>query len=236
MQEKPKHIAVIVDGNRRYAKKQGKLPWKGHEAGGEKLKKFIQWCNEEGITELTLYLFSMQNFNRTKEEIAELMKIFNKYLTDLLKKENLKKAQKEGARIRFIGKTELFSEELQEKMKKITEATKENTGKKLNLATAYGGREEITEAMKKIGKKIEKGELKPEEINEETIKENLWLNSEPDLIIRTSGEHRTSNFLPWQSTYSELFFIDKLFPEIEKEDLKQVIKEYMEKRERRYGR
>lgn len=233
---KPRHIAVIVDGNRRHAKKAGKLPWKGHKSGAEKLKKFIEWCNDEEIEELTLYTLSLQNFNRSKEEVEKLIIIFDDYLTELLQEENLKKSKEKGVKIRFIGKIEMFPKALQEKMIKLMEATKENDKKKLNFAMAYGGREEITNAAKKIAFKVEKGELKAEDVNEETVKDNLWLNSNPDILIRTSGEQRTSNFLPWQLTYTELFFLDKLFPEIEKEDLQAVLKEYSEKRERRFGR
>ncbi len=236
MDNKPKHIAVIVDGNRRYAKKIGKIPWKGHESGADKLKKFIEWCNEEEVEELTLYLFSMQNFNRDKEEVEHLLKLFNKYIDELLKEENLKKSKENGVRIRFIGKIEKFPIELQEKMQKLMKATQANDKKKLNFAMAYGGREEIVDTAKRLALKVEKEELKVEDINEEMFNDNLWLSSSPDLIIRTSGECRTSNFLPWQSTYSEWFFLPKTFPEIEKSDLQAVIKEYTKNRERRFGK
>ncbi len=236
MNQQPKHIGIILDGNRRYAKRFGWNPWKGHEKGAEKFKDFLNWCEELGVNEVTAYCFSMQNFNRTAEEVNFLMKIFTKSTKKTLKKENIKQLKEKDVRIKFIGRTHLLPEELQKLMKDLEKETKDHTKNKINIAIAYGGKEEITDAVKEIAKEITENKIRPEEITEETITEHLQLKTEPDLIIRTSGEKRTSNFLPWQSAYSEWFFIDKTWPEIQKEDLKQAIEEYITKRQRRYGK
>ncbi|MBW2969904.1 di-trans,poly-cis-decaprenylcistransferase [Candidatus Woesearchaeota archaeon] len=225
----PKHIGVIVDGNRRFAKKLMLQPWKGHEWGAEKFRKFTEWCFDLGAEEITAYLFSIQNFNRPKDEFKYLMDIFRKEIKMLLEPEKLKELNEKGIRIMFIGRQWMFPEDLQELQNKAMEATKDNKPKRINFAMAYGGREEIIDAVNKIIKEGRK------EINEEEFGKYLWLNSNPDLIIRTGGEKRTSNFLAWQSIYSELMFLDKFWPEIEKEDVIACIQEY-ENRERRFGR
>ena len=236
MNEGPKHIGIILDGNRRYAKKLMLNPFKGHEKGAEKFKEFLEWCEELGVKQITAYCFSMQNFNRTEDEINFLTNLFKKIAEDMLKEDNLKQLQEKGARVRFIGRIDLFPEKLQTAAQKLEEKTKDNRNYELNLAMAYGGREEITDAVKRIAEKIRNGEISPEEVDEKIIQENLYLQNEPDLIIRTSGEKRTSNFLPWQAVYSEWFFIDKTWPEIEKDDLKAIIEEYKTKRQRRFGK
>ena len=230
-----KHIAFIVDGNRRFAKRLMLKPWKGHEWGAEKLKKVLEWCKEASINEVTLYTFSIQNFNRPKEEFDKLMQIFSKECKELIQEEKLAELKKQGIQVRFIGKLNLLPEEVHKKMQEIMTKTAGNGPRKVNFCMAYGGREELTDVFKTMAGKIKTGELDPKMISETTISEHLWLKSEPDLVIRTSGEKRTSNFLPWQSTYSELFFIDKYWPELEKEDFLQIIQEY-EKRDRRYGK
>ncbi|MBI4145815.1 di-trans,poly-cis-decaprenylcistransferase [Candidatus Woesearchaeota archaeon] len=231
----PRHIGIILDGNRRFAKRLMLKPWKGHEWGAQKFRAFVQWCNELGVEEVTAYCLSVQNFNRPKEELDYIMAIFTAELQRLLQPENLEEANKQGVRWSIIGRPQMLSLELQELCKKVMEATKHNTKKRVNMAFAYGGREEIIDAVQKIAREVEGGRIKVEEINENTIKEHLWLKSDPDLIIRTGGEQRTSNFLPWQSTYSELMFVEKYWPELEKEDLIAYIKEYSE-RERRFGK
>jgi tritrans,polycis-undecaprenyl-diphosphate synthase [geranylgeranyl-diphosphate specific] len=228
----PRHVAIIVDGNRRFAKRINLDPWKGHDYGKDKIEKLLDWCKELGVKELTIYAFSMQNFKRSKQEIDYLIIMFKKICEDLLKNERV---QSEGVRIRFLGRIELFGEEIEGLMRQIMEKTKNNSTYKLNLAMAYGGREEITDAVRKIAEKVKAGELSPENITEDTIKDNLYMADEPDLIIRTSGELRTSNFLPWQSTYSEWFFLEKTWPEFEKEDLAKCIIDFS-KRERRHGK
>lgn len=234
MNDIPKHIGIILDGNRRFAKKLMLKPWKGHEWGIEKVKKLLEWCKEIGIQELTLYAFSIQNFNRPKQEFDYLMKLFSEAFEDLMtKEENQKKL--EQIQVRFIGRTWMFPQQVQSKMHKLMEHTKNNKPYKINFAMAYGGREEVIDAVKRIAEAVKKGELDINKINEQSFAENLYLNSEPELIIRTGGDCRTSNFLIWQSHYSEWFFLEKTWPEFEKEDLIQVINEFSQ-RERRFGK
>lgn len=235
MMNELRHIGVIVDGNRRFAKKLMLQPWKGHEWGAEKFRKFTEWCFDLGIEEVTAYLFSIQNFNRPKDEFDYLMNIFRNEIKMLLEPEKLKEMKEKGIRIMFIGRQHMFPKDLQELQNKAMEATKDNKPRRVNFAMAYGGREEIIDAVQKIALEAKEGKITPEQINEELFEKHLWLNSDPDLIIRTGGEQRTSNFLPWQSTYSELIFIEKFWPEIEKEDLVACIENY-KSRERRFGK
>ncbi len=229
----PKHIAIILDGNRRFAKRLMIKPWMGHEWGFKKVEKLFEWLSElKFIKELTLYAFSMQNFNRPKEEFDYLMKVF-KDMCDRFS--NDPKIMENSIRINFIGRTYLFPADLQEKMKNISEKTKNNDKYIINIALAYGGREEVIDAVKKVGEQIKKGKLDVDKINEEVFSKNLYMESEPDIIIRTGGDKRTSNFLIWQSSYSEWFFLEKTWPEFEKEDLLKVIEEYKQ-RERRFGK
>jgi tritrans,polycis-undecaprenyl-diphosphate synthase [geranylgeranyl-diphosphate specific] len=228
----PKHIGIIMDGNRRFSKRLMMKPWKGHEWGAKKVKRLLEWGHELGIKELTLYSFSVENFNRPREEF--------KYLMDLFRKEfdNIKhdtRIREYGIRINFIGRTWMFPEDIQERMKSLMELTRGHDGHILNLAMAYGGRQEIIDAVKKIARELEDGKLDIDSLNEESFSRHLYMTDEPDLIIRTGGEHRTSNFLLWQSNYSELFFIDKMWPEFEKEDFVRVIRDY-QRRDRRFGR
>lgn len=230
----PKHIGVILDGNRRFAKRLMLKPWKGHEWGAKKFRKFLEWCHEIGVDEITAYCFSIQNFNRPKEEFDYLMKIFEKEMEHMLTEEKQKELAEKGIKVSIIGKLHMLPARLQELARKVMETTKDNKKKKVNMAIAYGGREEILEAVQKIADEVEKG-LKPEEISAEKFKEKLWMKRDPDLIIRTGGEHRTSNFLPWQGTYAELMFIDKYWPEFEKEDFIKCIEQYSN-RDRRFGK
>ncbi len=200
------HIAIILDGNRRFAKNFLKEPWKGHEYGAEKVEKLLDWCDELSINQLTLYTLSIENLKRSEKEVEYLMNILEKELKKLKEDEKLDERK---IRIRFIGKRELLKKEFQELMNDIEKKTKNNNRFLVNFAIAYGGNQEIIEAMKKLFSE-------KKEINEENFKNCLWLKDEPDLIIRTGGEKRTSNFLPWQSTYSEWIFLDKLWPEFEK--------------------
>ena len=235
MTEVPRHIGVIVDGNRRFAKRLMLKPWKGHEWGAEKFRKFCDWCNELGVEEITAYLFSIQNFNRPKEEFDYLMKIFKNEIELLLKPEKLNELKQKGIRINFIGRRWMLPKELQELQDKVMEATKDNKPRRINFAMAYGGREEIIDAVQKIAQEAKEGKIDPAKIDEKEVGKHLWLDSAPDIILRTGGEQRTSNFLPWQGTYSELIFIEKFWPEIEKEDVVACIEEY-KNRERRFGR
>lgn len=222
----PQNIAIVLDGNRRFAKKLMLAPWKGHELGAEKLRKLFCWCKELGIKETTLYCFSIQNFNRPKKEFDFLMDLFEREFLSLSEDEGI---HKNKINFNFVGRLHLLPEKVQKAIKKASDATRDYSDYKINICLAYGGREEIVDAINKIIKTNQK------EVNEETIKDNLYLSSEPDLIIRTGGEKRTSNFLVWQSNYSEWFFLDKTWPEFEKEDLINAISEF-QKRERRFGK
>ncbi len=227
----PKHIGIILDGNRRFAKKFGLNPLKGHEFGLKKLEDLFKWCQELGVKELTLYTFSTENFNRTKMEIDYLFGLFSNEVEKIKKEKGM---FKEGIRFNFIGRIDMFPKAMKKSMLEIMEKTKKYSKFKVNFAMAYGGRQEITDAMKKIAKDVEKGRIKPESINESLITKNLYLKSEPDLVIRPGGEKRMSNFLLWQSSYAELFFLEKLWPEFTKEDLIKCVEEFS-KRERKFG-
>jgi tritrans,polycis-undecaprenyl-diphosphate synthase [geranylgeranyl-diphosphate specific] len=228
----PGHIGIILDGNRRFAKRLMMEPWKGHEYGAEKVEKLFCWCKELGIKELTLYAFSMQNFNRPKHEYDYLMKLFSEFFE---KAKSNKTIHENRIRIKFIGRIALFPKEVYSKMLELMEATNAYNDYTVNFAMAYGGREEIVDAIKKIGRAIEAGEITDEEINEELVNKHVYMKDEPDFIIRTGGDHRTSNFLIWQSWYSEWFFLEKTWPEFEKEDLVTCMNEFMQ-RERRFGK
>ena len=231
----PKHIGVIIDGNRRFAKRLMVKPWKGHEWGAEKFRKFCEWCNEIGVEEITAYVFSIQNFNRPKDEFDYIMEIFRNECNLLLQPAKLKELKEKGVRINFLGRQWMLPKDLQELQNKVMEATKNNGQKRINFAMAYGGREEIIDAVQKIAAEVKEGKIDPVKINEEELGKHLWLNSDPDLIIRTGGDKRTSNFLPWQGIYSELIFIEKFWPEIEKEDVIKCIEEFGN-RDRRFGK
>lgn len=228
----PRHIGIILDGNRRFSKRLMLKPWMGHEWGARKVEKVMDWAKEIGIKELTLYAFSIENFDRPKEEFNYLMKVFAKEFERTLKDERL---HKDKIRINFIGRIEMFPEEVKSKMYELMEMTKDYDNYIVNFAMAYGGRAEIIDATKKVAERVRKGELGVDEINEEVFGKNLYLNSDPDLVIRTSGEQRISGFLLWQSSYAEFFFCPKLWPEFEKEDLLEAIEDY-NKRDRRFGK
>ncbi|MAF13575.1 MAG: di-trans,poly-cis-decaprenylcistransferase [Parcubacteria group bacterium] len=220
------HVGLILDGNRRWAKQRLWKPWKGHSKGFEKLKKLFDWILELEIKETSLYCFSIQNFGRPEIEKNHLFDIFRKEIDTLLNDERLEKDQ---IKIRFAGRINLFPEDMQEKMKELMEKTAEYDKHIINFAMAYGGREEIIDTVNKM---VEAGE----EITEKSLQENMWVPENLDIVIRTSGEHRTSNFFIWQASYAEIFFIDKHWPDFEKEDLVRILSEFEEKRERRFGK
>lgn len=230
----PRHIGVILDGNRRFAKKLMLKPWMGHEWGAKKFWTFLEWCKELGVEEVTAYTFSVQNFNRPKEEFDYIMKLIVHEFEDI-KKQGYAKFNEDGVRISFIGRTWMFPASVQAAFREITDATKNNAKYQVNFAMAYGGREEVIDAVKKLGEDIKAGKVDVDKINEEAFSKYLYLNSDPELIIRTGGEKRTSNFLPWQGIYSEWFFLEKTWPEIEKEDVVKVLEEFSE-RNRRFGK
>ena len=228
----PGHIAIILDGNRRYARKKGMQPWKGHNFRAKKVEDMLKWCRDLGIKELTLYSFSMDNFKRPEKEKKAIFRLFKKNFERLEKDERL---MKNGIKVNFIGRIGMFPKDIQEKMHSLMGKTKENEKFKVNFAMAYSGKAEITDSIKKITQKINNKEININDINESLIKNNLYLSSEPDIFIRPGGEKRLSDFLIWQSAYSELFFVDKLWPEFTKQDLVDIIGEFRQ-RERRFGK
>ena len=218
----PKHIGIILDGNRRFAKKLMLEPWKGHELGYEKVEKLFEWCKELGIKELTLYAFSVKNFNRPKKEFDYLMNLFQKAFEKAKNDERLKKIK-----VNFLGRIHMFPKRVQKAMNELMENTKDNKEHIINFAMAYGGRQEIVDAVKKLIKS-------DKEVNEENLGDCMYMNDDVDLIIRTSGEKRTSDFLPWQGHYSEFIFLEKNWPDFEKQDLIDCINDF-NKRNRRFG-
>lgn len=227
----PNHIAIILDGNRRYARKIGLKPWLGHEFGVKKLEQLLDWCREIGIKQLTLYAFSTENFNRSKKEKYFLFNIFKREFKNMVKRKSIFKNR---VRINVIGRLNMFPVAIRKAMFDIMGKTKNHKNFTVNFAMAYGGRQEITDAVKKIAENVKRGKINPKNINESSITQNLYLKEEPELVIRPGGEIRTSNFLTWQSIYSEWIFVPKLWPEFTKEDLMKCI-EILNKRQRRFG-
>ena len=227
----PRHIAIIMDGNRRWAKKQGRSASYGHKEGAKTLEKIVRYANKIGLEYITVYAFSTENWKRTEDEVKALMMLLQSYLDDYSKR-----ADTENIRVKILGDISALSEGMQKSIIKCMERTKDNTGVTFNIALNYGGRDEILKAVKQIAVKVKKNEIDPEDITEEMISENLYTKEEPDpdLVIRTSGELRLSNFLTWQSVYSELLFIDKNWPDFSEEDLDNAIIEY-QKRTRKFG-
>ena len=229
----PRHIAIIMDGNRRWAKEHKLDGSFGHKKGAEVLETVAKYCNKIGIEALTVYAFSTENRKRTKEEVEAILLLLNMYLDKFLKTADL-----ENIKLRVIGDREKnMPEEIKTKMIQMEEKTKNNTGLKFNIAFNYGGRDEIVKATQKIAKQVKEGKLNIEDITEDTISNNLYTAGlpDPDLLIRTSGELRTSNFLPWQITYSEFMFLDKYWPDFTTDDIDNAIEEFS-KRHRRVGK
>lgn len=222
----PQCVGIIMDGNRRWAKERGLTTLEGHKRGYEKLKDVVSWLKECGVRNSIFYAFSTENWNRAEEEVGYLMTLIKDALVndweDLMKK---------NVRIRFIGQTERFSEDLQKEMKRAEEETAENTEGTIALALSYGGRAELVAATHKI---IAAG---IHNVTEEDISKHMWTAGmpDPDMVIRTSGEQRLSGFLAWQSVYSELFFTETHWPALEKEELRRMLDEYA-RRKRRHGR
>ena len=227
----PKHIAIIMDGNRRWAKAKGKPASFGHKEGAKTLEKIVRYANKIGLGYITVYAFSTENWKRTEDEVKALMLLLQNYLDDYSKR-----ADTENIRVKILGDISALSEGMQKSIINCMERTKDNTGVTFNIALNYGGRNEILKAVKEIAKKVKNGEIDVDDIEEETISEHLYTKNEPDpdLVIRTSGELRLSNFLTWQSVYSELLFVQKNWPDFEEEDLDKAIVEY-QKRTRKFG-
>ncbi|MBR6033375.1 MAG: isoprenyl transferase [Clostridia bacterium] len=227
----PEHVAIIMDGNRRWAKSKGMPAGFGHKEGSENFKRITRYANKIGLKYLTVYAFSTENWKRSEEEIEGLMNIFQNYLDDFANRMDT-----ENIRVKIYGDTSRFSERMQKSIQNVVEKTKSNTGLTVGVCLNYGGRLELTQAMKKIAKKVKSGEIDIEDINEEMISNNLYTAGipDPDLLIRTSNELRTSNFLPWQITYSEFYFTHKNWPEFSEQDLDEALEEY-KKRNRKFG-
>ena len=224
----PKSVGIIMDGNRRWAKNKGLSPLEGHSQGGETLKNTVRWAKDFGIEHLIFYTFSTENWNRAQEEVTYLIGLIEKFLVN-----ELGNFSKEGGVIHYVGDLSRFSLSLQQALIDSEKNTKNNTGPHIYFALNYGGRAEILSAVKKIV--AEKPSI--EEITEEYFTKHLQTVNmpDPDIIIRTSGEMRLSGFLPWQSVYSELFFIDTLWPDFSKEEFEKIIQEYGN-RDRRIGK
>ena len=226
----PKHIAIIMDGNRRWAKAHNLDVAQCHKEGAENLKKIAKFANKIGIKYMTVYAFSTENWKRTKEEVGALMKLLKFYIMDFFK------SYDENIKIKVIGKVSELPKDIQEEIAKVEEKTENNTGLVLNIAFNYGGRDEITTAVKRIAEKVKNNELDINDIDESVVSNNLYTagQPDPDLLIRTSGEERISNFLPWQISYSEFVFTDKYWPEYGEKELLESIQVY-QKRTRRFG-
>ena len=227
----PQHIAIIMDGNRRWAKEKGIDTKLGHKAGAETLEKIAAFGNEIGLKYLTVYAFSTENWKRTKEEIGALMLLLQNYLDKFLNRESLR-----NIRIRVMGNIDELDKGLKDSINRLVEKSKNNTGLILNIAFNYGGRNEIVRATKQIATMVKNDEIKIDDINEEMFSNNLYTKGEPepDLLIRTGGEVRVSNFLLWQLAYTEFLFVEKYWPDFDKEDLLNAINIF-EQRNRKFG-
>jgi len=228
----PKHVAIIMDGNGRWAKQQGYIRTLGHKSGSKSLKKIIKESSDIGIEYLTLYAFSTENWNRPKLEVDTLMKV----LINTLKKE-LKTMLEDNVKMNAIGNLEKLPENAQKQLFEVIEKTKNNTKLTITLALSYGSREELVNAVRIISDKVKNNIISIDNIDDSIINEHLYTHNLPDvdLLIRTSGEYRISNFLLWQIAYSELYFTDVLWPDFKEKDLHEAIIAY-QKRERRFGK
>ena len=228
----PQHIAIIMDGNRRWAKQKNLDIRLGHKKGAETLENMVRYCNKIGIKYLTVYAFSTENWNRPDDEVTALMKLLKNYLKDCIKRAN-----SNNMRVRVIGERSRLEPEIVEKIEELEECSKNNTGITFIIALNYGARDEIVRGIRKISKECAEGKIAPEDITEDMF--NGFLDThdipDPDLLIRTSGELRLSNYLLWQLAYTEFYFTDVLWPDFNKEELKKAIAKYNE-RDRRFGK
>lgn len=231
----PDHIAIIMDGNGRWAKKRLLPRFAGHKQGVEAIKRTVRRANERGVKVLTMYAFSTENWNRPEEEVNFIMNLpkifFKEYMSELIE---------QNVQLMTIGKIERLPEETQAILNDAIEKTQDNTGMVLNFAINYGGRQEITQAVQKLAEQVEAGTLQTSQITEELVEDSLMTSplkeyAQPDLLIRTSGEERLSNFLLWQIAYSEFYFSPLLWPDFDGEALDEAIRSYQE-RDRRFGK
>lgn len=229
----PRHIGIITDGNRRYAREVGISENEGHVRGKEKLEEVLEWCREIGVRIVTVYGFSTENFGRGSKEVEFLFRLIDDALNDLLRDERISKNR---ISVKVIGNREKLPKYLNETIKRVEQETNQYNDFRLNLAIGYGGREEIINAIRELSILVRENKLSPEDITEEKFREFLYDSTvpDPDLILRTSGEERVSNFLLWQSAYSELYFSDVNWPDFKKIDLLRAILSF-QSRKRRFG-
>ena len=229
----PKHLAVIMDGNRRYAESLGLTPYEGHVVGKNTLESLSDWCRDLNIRYLTVYAFSLENFNRKDDELEPLMDLFEESFRSA---GDDPRVHENKVRVRALGHRELLPDRVVAAIEYAESRTKDYRAYNYNLAVAYGGRQEIVRSMKKIAEKIENGEISSDQVDADMISENLYTGDlpDPDLILRTSGEERISNFLLWQLAYSELYFADVFWPEVRKIDFLRAIRSFQQ-RKRRLG-
>ncbi|NQY60697.1 isoprenyl transferase [Cognatishimia sp.] len=231
VQNTPDHVAIIMDGNGRWAQSRGRPRLFGHHAGARRVKEIVRTCKDLDIGYLTIYAFSTENWKRTQSEVAGLMTLFRQYI-----KREAKALKEEGVCVRFIGDRMRLDKKLQGLMNELEEVTKGNTVVNLTIAINYGGRDEVARATQQLAQDVADGKLDPKTVNEATLSSYLDTHvlPDPDLVIRTSGEARISNFLLWQSAYSEYEFVDTLWPDFSKEEFTKVIAKFGE-RNRRFG-
>ena len=227
----PQHIAIIMDGNGRWAKKKLMPRNYGHSKGSQVVEKIGKEAYAMGVKYMTVYAFSTENWSRPKEEVDKLMELLHNFMKDCIKN-----SKKHNMRVRVLGDITRLEPELQKSIKELEETSKSNTGLNFQVALNYGGRDEIRRAVVKLAEQVKQGSLKPEEITEALIADSLDTASipDPDLLIRTSGEIRLSNFLPWQLAYTEFYFTETLWPDFDKKELQKAI-DYYNGRERRFG-
>jgi undecaprenyl diphosphate synthase len=232
MAKLPRHIAIIMDGNGRWAEKRRHSRIFGHARGVERAREVTRECAKTGIEALTLYTFSTENWQRPRTEVNFLMKLLLRYL-----KNETQEIIDNNLRFRPVGFVEMLPENIQAELVRLQAATAGNTGMFLNIALSYGSRQELTEAMRRLARRVRQGELDPDAIQEETIARQLFTHEspEPDLLIRTGGDQRISNFLLWQAAYAEFFFTDTCWPDFRVEQLREALSVY-ESRERRFGK
>lgn len=230
----PKHIGIIMDGNGRWAKQRGLPRSEGHKAGANVFRKICDYADEIGVKYITFYAFSTENWRRPPEEVSALMDLFREYLREA--EERQEENREKGMRIHFIGHREGVPEDIIELFDTTEEESKNADRIDVNIAINYGGRLEIVDAVKKLAQKVKDGELEPDDITEQDISDNIYTagQADPDLIIRPSGEYRLSNFLIWQSAYSEFWFSDILWPDFTEADLDKAIDDF-NNRNRRFG-
>ena len=228
----PQHVAVIMDGNGRWAKRQGLPRIMGHKRGVDALKDLLRCCQDWGIQALTAYAFSTENWKRPQEEVDFLMTLFQRVL-----RQELREMVEENVQIKFVGNLQDLPRSLQQEISRSMEETKDNRGIRFSVATNYGGRQEILQACQAIAKLVQQGLLQPDEINEQVFESHLYTAgiTDPDLLIRTSGEMRLSNFLLWQMAYGEIYITDALWPDFDRAEFHRALCAYQQ-RERRFGK